>query len=73
MAKICDFGCSIITEKLTGTEVVMSTNIGTPAYSDGRIEGGKPYDMSVDIYSLGMTFLSIFKGKGYFDDCCTKK
>ena len=28
--------------------------------------------MSVDIYSLGMIFLYIFKGKGLFDACSDK-
>jgi hypothetical protein len=43
--------------------------IGTPAYSDDRIVDGLTYDLSADVYSLGMIFLFIFKGAGIFDNC----
>ena len=48
---------------------MLSSQVGTPAYMDNRIVAEKPYDMSVDIYSLGMTLVSIFKGKGIYDRC----
>ena len=51
--------------------MILSTNIGTPAYMDIRISAGKPYDMSVDIYALGMIFYSMFKGSGIYDKCKT--
>ena len=47
----------------------MMSHIGSPGYMDNRVLQGKPYDISVDIYALGMIFLSVFKGSGIFDQC----
>lgn len=47
----------------------MNSRIGSPAYWDRRINNGDPYDMSVDIYALGLVFVAVFKGKGIFDEC----
>mgnify|MGYP001500526028 CR=1 FL=1 len=66
VAKICDFGCSTSTEESNG---VLASRIGSPAYWDRRMTNGDPYDMTVDIYALGMIFYSIFKGKGIYDEC----
>ena len=66
IAKICDFGCSTLSENPEGSAMVMMSQIGTPAYMDNRVAEGKPYDMSIDIFAMGMIFLSIFKGKGIF-------
>jgi fused-like protein len=65
VAKIGDFGCSL---QMKDENQVMSSHVGSPAYMDGRVRAGY-YDQSVDIYSLGMVFISIFKGKGIYDDC----
>lgn len=51
---------------------MMMTQAGTLAYMDKRVTSGEPYDMSVDIYSLGMIFLYIYKGTGLFDNCKDK-
>lgn len=52
--------------------MVMISQIGTPAFMDNRVAEGKPYDLSVDIFAMGMIFLSIFKGKGIFEQCSSK-
>ena len=36
---------------------------------DLRVTDGNQYDITVDIYSLGLIFYAIFKGKGIFDHC----
>ena len=36
---------------------------------DKRITFGELYDTSADIYSMGLLFYFIFKGRGIFDDC----
>lgn len=51
----------------------MASQVGSLAYMDKRITDGNPYDLSVDIYAMGMIFLSIFKGKGLYDECQSKK
>lgn len=63
VAKIGDFGCST---RLNNTEI-MTSRVGSPAYMDDRVEKQQNYDNTADIYSLGMVFLCIFKGKGIYD------
>jgi len=40
---------------------------------DDRVMSAEDYDLTVDIYSLGLVYYSIFNGKGIFDSCKTKK
>jgi serine/threonine protein kinase len=44
----------------------METHIGTKAYMDPNVQKGG-YDKSVDIYSMALVFLYIFRGVGLFD------
>ena len=45
--------------------------MGSPAYMDERVEKKMDYDHTADLYSLGMVYLCVFKGKGIYDDCKT--
>lgn len=63
VAKIGDFGSST---RLNNTEI-MTSRVGSPAYMDERVDKQQNYDNTADIYSLGMVFLCIFKGKGIYD------
>lgn len=47
--------------------------VGSPAYMDDRIMQNEDYDLTVDIYSLGLVFTSIFTGKGIFDYCKSRR
>jgi serine/threonine protein kinase len=47
----------------------MTSRVGSPAYMDDRVDKRQDYDNTADIYSLGMVFISIFKGKGIYDEC----
>lgn len=67
VAKICDFGCSTTLD--SHEQGVMETQIGSPAYWDRPLSMAVPYDQTVDIYAMGMVFISIFKGKGLYDEC----
>jgi len=69
-AKIGDFGCS---KSLEAPNEVICSVVGSPAYMDDRIMQCEKYDLTVDIYSLGLVFLSIFKGKGLFDNYKSKQ
>lgn len=48
---------------------MLYTKIGSAAYMDKRVIDGTAYDLTVDIYALGMVFYAIFKGRGLFDRC----
>lgn len=65
-AKIGDWGCST---QLKEDQKAMSTIVGSPAYMDHRMVNGNPYDISVDIYALGLIIFFIYKGKGLYDEC----
>jgi|LakMenEpi03Aug12_release.lakeMendotaPanAssembly.Ray.scaffolds.fasta_scaffold1571628_1 hypothetical protein len=47
----------------------MSSKLGSPAYMDLRVADNNPYDMTVDIYALGLIIFCIYKGKGLYDEC----
>lgn len=47
----------------------MRSYIGSAQYMDKRVNCSEPYDISVDIYSLGLVFFYIFKERGIFDNC----
>ena len=47
----------------------MKSHIGSPAFMDKRVSHQEIYDISVDVYSMGMIFYFIFKGKGIYDHC----
>lgn len=49
----------------------MTSRVGSPAYMDDRVEKRLDYDNTADIYSLGMIFICIYKGKGIYDECKT--
>jgi serine/threonine protein kinase len=65
VAKIGDFGCST---RIQNNEVLTS-RVGSPAYMDERVDKRQEYDNTADIYSLGMIYLCIYKGKGIYDEC----
>ena len=44
--KVCDFGCSSV-DKLS------SGRAGTPGYMAPEVQSSQPYDLLVDVYSVG--------------------
>ena len=68
VAKLTDFDFCKFFEEIYDTSV-MSTNVGTPAFKAPELfkrnaEGKLQYHRNVDIYSLGLTFLSIIQSDG---------
>jgi serine/threonine protein kinase len=66
VVKIGDFGCST---QLSGNSDVLISRVGSPAYMDYRVGRRQEYDHTADLYSLGMVFLWVFKGRGIYDEC----
>lgn len=62
MLKIADFGFA----KLSA-EQLMTTACGTPMFFSPEILEGKPYDNSVDFWSLGVITYILLSGKPPFE------
>jgi len=46
----------------------MNSRVGSLAWMDPKVNSGK-YTKLVDIYSLALVFIFIFKGKGLYEQC----
>lgn len=58
--KLADFGCSRFKD-VKDTDLEMTSNIGTPLYSDPNVSIGK-YTKKCDVYSAGLVIIYIFCG-----------
>lgn len=59
--KLCDFGFGRVDEK-----GIKTVKIGTPFYRDPNTTSGN-YSKKCDIYSAGLVFDTIFRGKNVFN------
>ena len=62
VAKISDFGLSKMAES-AATTAMFNTAAGTPGYLAPEVFEQKPYDLSVDVFSLGLVFLAMIQHK----------
>ena len=65
-AKISDFGTSKLVVNEENQELTKAT--GTPVFMAPEVLEGKQYSLPADVYSLGLTFWSIFTRRTPFDD-----
>ena len=67
VAKVCDFGLAKITTRLDDGTMAMGTLCGTPGFMAPELismfEGDGSYDKSVDIYALGLLYLTILEAE----------
>ena len=64
--KLTDFGLSKLFEDHACDENVMKTFVGTRYYRAPELISGAEYSDAVDIFSLGLVFLAVFKyGPGH--------
>ncbi|KAA8495240.1 Cytokinesis protein sepH [Porphyridium purpureum] len=66
VVKITDFGVS--TSPWLGSLATGNTMVGTPWYLDPQVIQGKPYNSSVDVFSLGCTALELATGRRPFHE-----
>ena len=62
VAKVSDFGLSKMAAT-AATTAMFSTAAGTPEYLAPEIFQCKPYNLSVDVFSLGLMFLALVQHK----------
>jgi serine/threonine protein kinase len=61
IVKLCDFGFG-----RNDDDIKKTTKIGTPLFRDPNVISGN-YTKKCDIYSAGLVFDSIFRGKSIFE------
>lgn len=61
IAKLCDFGFG----KVDNQDLEQSVKVGTPLYRDPNTNTRK-YTKKCDIYSTGLVFDTIFRGKSIY-------
>ena len=64
LPKICDFGISTVVE--TGSTVLTTRRIGTPAWTAPEMFDGGGYTNKVDVYSYGMVLYEMVSGEQPF-------
>ena len=66
VVKLTDFGLSKLLEDQVGNENIMKTRVGTRYYRAPELLSGAEYSDAVDIFSLGLVIMVVFKyGPGH--------
>lgn len=61
--RICDFGCSFISDKQLTETLIKSEEVGTPMYMAPEIFSDEPYSYKVDVYAFSMLAYEIITGE----------